>query len=88
MNENPHTALEVADRIGRRQIAAAVGVGTTAVSNAVARDMRFPSSWYLILSRLATEAGFTLAPELCGMKRRGDGNITLLVNECNGATDA
>lgn len=62
-------AAKLADALGRAEIAAAVGVGFTAVSNAVVRN-RFPSSWFLILSEMAEERGVAFDPALCGMKKR------------------
>lgn len=61
------TTIHLADAIGRRKIAEALGVLPTAVSNAVVRG-RFPSSWFLILSRLAADAGLDCPPELFGMR--------------------
>jgi len=81
----PRTAAEVADMVGRGNIAAAVGVGLTAVSNAVARDKRFPPSWYLALAKLASDRGFTLAPELCGMKGANQTIVPQPVDNVNGA---
>lgn len=46
----------IADQIGQRQIATALGVGTTAVSNAVVRGS-FPTSWFLVVKRLCDERG-------------------------------
>lgn len=50
------TTSNIADTLGRKKIADAVGVGLTAVSNAVVRG-RFPASWYLPVTALAAEAG-------------------------------
>jgi hypothetical protein len=57
-----------ADSIGRKALAEGVGVGATAVSNAVVRG-RFPSSWFFVAKRLADCAGVTCPPELFGMKQ-------------------
>lgn len=46
-------STEFADAIGRKAIADAVGVGVTAVSNAVVREA-FPSSWFLACQKLAS----------------------------------
>lgn len=40
-----HTTETLANALGRKVIANAVGVGLTAVSNGVVRG-RFPASWY------------------------------------------
>jgi hypothetical protein len=47
------TVSDIADTLGRGAIAQAVGVRATAVSNAVARDKRFPPSWFLVVSRMS-----------------------------------
>lgn len=60
-------AIHIADEIGRKRIADAVGVGVTAVSNAVVRN-RFPASWFVAIEKLATEKGMNCPPELFGMK--------------------
>ena len=60
------TAIELADAIGRKKLVAALPVGATAVSNAVVRG-RFPSSWFLVVCRLAEEAGVVCDPALFGM---------------------
>lgn len=62
------TALSIADALGRKNIAEAVGVKATAVSNAVARDKRFPSSWFVAVSRLCEEAHLACPPEIFGMR--------------------
>jgi hypothetical protein len=67
-----NTAEEVADTLGRKAIAEAAGVGVTAVSNAVVRDKRFPSSWFVVLSELAAIKGRKIPPELCGMRGTSD----------------
>lgn len=49
-------AAEVADFLGRVPIARAVGVGETAVSNAVSQG-KFPARWYLAVRNLLNERG-------------------------------
>lgn len=61
------TALEFADRIGRRAMADALNVGLTAVSNNVVKGS-YPSSWYLALKRLADDAAVECPPALFRMK--------------------
>jgi hypothetical protein len=46
------TAYKLADAIGRKKISDTLGVGVTAVSNAVVRG-HFPSSWFLAVQALA-----------------------------------
>lgn len=61
------TALELADAVGRKQISDALGVGLTAVSNAVVRGA-FPSSWFLVVKSLAEKGGHSCPPELFNMR--------------------
>lgn len=61
------SASDIADAIGRKTIADALGVGLTAVSNAVVRGW-FPSSWFLVIGELAERAGRDCPPELFKMK--------------------
>lgn len=68
------TASELADAIGRKKLVAALPVGATAVSNAVVRG-RFPSSWFLVVCRLAEEAGVVCDPALFGMHISGTHNV-------------
>lgn len=61
------TTSQLADALGRLQIAQVVGVGATAVSNAVVRG-KFPSSWFLAVRALAEREGCECPPELFMMK--------------------
>ena len=58
---------DLADALGRKNIADAVGVGPSAVSNAVVRGS-FPASWYLAMAGLAAKAGAECPPALFGMR--------------------
>lgn len=60
-------ALDFADAVGRKNIADALGVGLTAVSNAVTRG-RFPSSWFMACKGLADQAGVDCPSDLFGMR--------------------
>jgi hypothetical protein len=59
---------ELAAALGRKEIAEAVGVGVTAVSNAVRREKRFPASWFMACSLLGQAKGVEVPPLLFGMK--------------------
>lgn len=50
------TPASIADAIGRRAIAEALGLGATAVSNAVVRGY-FPATWFAVISGLCKQAG-------------------------------
>lgn len=50
------TASSICDKVGRANIAAAVRVGATAVSNA-AVDNRFPARWFFAVKELCDQAG-------------------------------
>ena len=60
------TASELADALGRKNIAEAAKVGATAVSNAVVRGW-FPPSWFIAVSTLAMRMGKPCPPELFNM---------------------
>lgn len=60
------TAADIADALGRKNIAEAADVGLTAVSNAVVRGS-FPPSWYIAVSSLAIPKGIHCPPELFNM---------------------
>lgn len=57
------TVSDICDRIGRAKIAAAVRVGTTAVSNAAVEN-RFPARWFIAVKRLCDEAGIACPEQL------------------------
>lgn len=61
------TASILADAVGRKNMADALGVGLTAVSNAVVRGW-FPSSWFLAVKALADRRGIDCPPDLFKMK--------------------
>ena len=61
------TASELVDAIGRKKLGDAVGVGPTAISNAVVRG-RLPATWFLICKSFAELANVDCPPELFGIK--------------------
>lgn len=61
------TTLEIANAIGRKKMAEALGVGLTAVSNAVVAG-KFPATWFVQLSNMCREKGIKIDPALFGMK--------------------
>lgn len=69
------TAL-IAKAIGRKKMAAALGVGETAVSNAVIRG-QFPSSWFLVVAGLSRSRGLECPQELFSMKRAVAGEVPM-----------
>lgn len=73
------TAPEFADAVGRKNLATALEVGATAVSNAVTRGW-FPSSWFLVAKHLAQVAGIECPPELFKMYSVGS-NDTHIVDD-------
>lgn len=62
-----NTTSHIADALGRKKIADALGVGLTAVSNAVVRGS-FPASWFVAVSKLARDANVECPPHLFQMK--------------------
>lgn len=61
------TSIELANAVGRKEMADALGVGLTAVSNAVVRGW-FPSSWFLVVKSLADGIGHECPPDLFKMR--------------------
>lgn len=64
------TVSAICDAIGRTRLQAALGVGKTAISNAVVEN-RFPSSWFDVVDRLCREDGIDCPREFFAF-RRGD----------------
>lgn len=58
-----NTVSEICDALGRREIAAAVGVKPTAVSNAVFQG-RFPAKWFIVVSEMCNLADIECPAEL------------------------
>jgi hypothetical protein len=58
---------QIADALGRADMADALGVGKTAVSNAVVRK-RFPATWFLVLSDMCAGKGLECPPDLFDMR--------------------
>ncbi len=67
MSNEPLTVSQLAEALGRQDIADACGVGLTAVSNAVTRGA-FPSSWFLAMKLLAAPKGVECPTTLFKMK--------------------
>ena len=63
-------ARNIADAIGRQELARALDVGLTAVSNSVVAG-RFPPAWFLCVQRYCREFDIECPPELFGMKGLG-----------------
>lgn len=63
------TASDVADILGRKEIAQRVGVGLTAVSAAVSEG-KFRASWYLEIKALGEEKGVEIPDALFTFKGR------------------
>lgn len=62
------TASDFAAALGRKNMAARLGVGLTAIGNAVVSG-EFPSSWFLELSKLAEELGASCPVHLFAFRR-------------------
>jgi hypothetical protein len=56
-------AETLAEALGRKKMAEALGIGQTAISNAVVRGC-FPASWFMVCKSLADEAGADCPPDL------------------------
>lgn len=68
------TARDIADAVGRKRLADTLGVGETAVSNAVVRGW-FPSAWFLVVKDLADGAAVDCPPALFKMRLAGSQNV-------------
>lgn len=68
------TASDLADALGRKTIADALGVLPTAVSNAVVRGW-FPSSWFLAVKAIADRMGQDCPPELFKMRAHNPSSV-------------
>lgn len=75
---------QFADAVGRREMATAVGVGMTAISNAVVRG-RFPPAWFGACQDLAAGAGIDCPEPLFGMKRATHSESEHITNSCQSA---
>ena len=61
------TTLEIANTLGRRSMATALGVGMTTISAAVS-DGKFPASWYLTIKALGAKKGVKIPDGLFSFK--------------------
>ena len=57
------TTHEVADALGRKEMAARIGVGLTAISAAVC-DGKFRPAWYMTIRQMAAEKGVDVPDDL------------------------
>ena len=62
---------DILDRLGRRRVADALGVGITAVGNA-ATSPHFPASWFFVLSQMCADEGIDCPLSLFRMKGLAD----------------
>ena len=77
------TAPQLADALGRKEMSKRLGVGTTAISNAVVRGW-FPSSWFLVCEKLADEMNVDCPPALFNMRESDDTpNVDSAQQSCN-----
>ena len=61
------TTLEIANALGRANMAKVLGVGMTTISAAVSDGM-FPASWYLTIKALGAKQGVKVPDELFRFK--------------------
>lgn len=57
------TVSIICDTLGRREIAAAVGIKPAAVSNAVFQG-RFPAKWFIVVSQMCEAANVACPSEI------------------------
>lgn len=58
---------KVADAIGRKRLQAELGVGRTALANAITEG-KFPAPWIVVTQRLASEIGIKCPDDLFNVK--------------------
>lgn len=63
MMDKTKSAKKIADDLGRAEIARAVGVGKTAVSNKVVRGV-YPAQWFIAMKALSDEREYELPVEV------------------------
>lgn len=61
------TPHDLVTALGRSELTRLLGVGPTAISNAVVRG-RFPAAWYVALADLAARQGLACPPALFHMR--------------------
>ena len=66
-NRSMITPRYIADQLGRKELAARLDVGETAVSNAVVRGF-FPATWHVLLEQMCRKAGLECPPSLFRMR--------------------
>ena len=67
------TTTQLAEALGRKRMAQALGVGLTAVSNAVVSG-QFPAAWFDTLEAMAQERGVECPRHLFGFRRAFGGD--------------
>lgn len=67
-----NAVIEICQAVGRKKIAARLGVGATAVSNAVVAGV-FPASWFAVISDACKEAEVECPREAFNWKIAEDG---------------
>lgn len=80
----PIKVADICDLLGRKAIAEAVNVRTTAVSNAVAVNC-FPSKWYLIIKAMCDARNHSCPSELFSFERAADAAPAADVDKQSGA---
>jgi hypothetical protein len=71
-------AKDIAARIGQRRIAMALGVGATAVNNAVARG-KFPAAWLPVIRQICAADGITCHESAFNFRAATDGQVDALL---------
>ena len=68
-----NSTSDLADALGRKEMAKALGVGLTAVSNAVVNG-QFPAAWFDTLEAMAQARGVDCPRDLFGFRRAFGGD--------------
>ena len=68
-----NSVAAICDRLGRKEMAQALQVRATAISNAV-RENTFPSKWYLVVRQMCAAAGIECPDELFAFSKPNAGD--------------
>ena len=63
-----NTVSSICDQIGRKKMAATLGVGLTSISNASVANT-FPTPWFKVVEKLCNEKGIECPDDLFNFKR-------------------
>lgn len=72
-NNGMNNLNEILNKIGRKELCAALKVGEPAISNAIAKG-KLPAAWYPVVKSMTDEKGIALSFSLFSWKMPTNGN--------------